>query len=169
MKTGSIMKTKIRIRGKHVLIAVLIAILLVNGLWWINRALYNKYVTDDYPAPYNNSLYGKNISGINYNVAKPMYPSFHGNFAIGNNDDSIALLIWPGFFFVGDYEYGLQIYDHDIEHGYMLYVDENLNYLDTEKNKYGVDEKEIILEILQKNAQELQEILNLAKEEWGLN
>ena len=158
---------KSRIKAKHVLIAAIIVVLLVNGLWWANRALYNKYVTDDY-RQYDN-VYAKNVSGINYTVAKPGYPSFHGNFAIGNNDNTIALLIWPGFFFVGDYEYGLQLYDHDIEHGYMLYVDEDMNYLDTEKNKYVVDDKEIILEILQKDAQELQEIMRLAKEEWRLD
>lgn len=160
------MKTKIRIKGKYVLIVVLLAILIVHGLWWGNRALYNKYITDDYRAPHR-SLYGKNVSGINYSVKKPGYPSFHGNFAITNNDGTISLIIWPGVFFIGDYEYGLQIYDNDIEQGYMLYVDKDLNYLDTEKNKYVVDGKEIILEILQKNAQELQEILQLTQEEWG--
>ncbi len=148
------------------LIAALVAVLLMNGLWWGNRALYNKYVTDDYRPP-DRSLYGKNVSGINYTVKKPGYPTFQGNFAI-NNGGTISLIIWPGVFFSGEYEYGLMIYDNDIEHGYMFYVDEDLQYIDTEKNKYVEEYRVIILEFLETHVQELQEILQLVQEEWGI-
>ena len=52
--------------------------------------------------------------------------------------------------------------------GYEVYVDENMNYLETKKNQFLADERETVEQLLEQHHAELVNMRELAKGEWGL-
>ena len=142
---------------------VLVSFIIWNIVWVLNYSSYLKY-TDGYEKQKVSMV--KKIGTYNYTVKSPRYLSFTGNFAINNG--LISCIIWPNLFISGKYEYGLRIYDNEIDHGYMFYVDEKLNYLNIPKNDFSDEELKIIDNILKKNKKELGKIRRLAIKEWHL-
>ena len=74
--------------------------------------------------------------------------------------------MWPGLFAKEIKEYGVMLVNQGI--GYEVYVDENMNYLETKKNQFLSDERETVEQLLEQNHEELVNMRELAKEEWGL-
>lgn len=134
-----------------------------NIIWAINYSAYSK-LSAGYEKYYKTM--GKKIGLYNYTLKCPNYFSFHGNFAITN--DNLSIIIWPDLFIRGGYTYGLKIFDRQLNHGYMFYVDSELNYLDIPENNFSDEEIKIIIEILNKNSDELKKMCVLAKNEWDI-
>lgn len=145
----------------HIMISIFI---LLNILWMSNYMTYSNYAKSYEKIP---KIYICKKDGYTLAVKKPNYLSFTGNFAVSNKD--ISYIIWPGLFMNGKYEHGLTIYDRNIDHGYMFYVNSELNYIDIDNNKFSDSEVDIINALLEKNNETLDIMRRLAIEEWGLN
>lgn len=147
-----------------IIIFIISAFIIWNIVWIINYNEYSKLCVGY--KKYNKTM-GKQIENYNCTLKCPDYLSFQGNFAISK--DNISIIIWPDLFINETYTFGLRIFDEQLNHGYMFYVDNQLNYLDIPENKFTKKETEIINKILNKNINELKEMKSLAKEEWGCN
>lgn len=108
-----------------------IIFLLINLLWGMNYIAYQKYILN---SPEDPSLFQINTSycsekdGITYTVKKPNYLTRTGNLASVSADGNISILVWPSYLCLDIDSYGVMIYDPDIKHGYMFYVDEEMNF-----------------------------------------
>lgn len=97
--------------------------------WLVNYASYSKLIDEKYSVLPTSSLsYIYNADGITYSVKKPGYLSFAGNTASVSSDMRISILVWPSFMCKGVKEYGLALYDEEEDMGYMMYVDENMQF-----------------------------------------
>jgi len=119
------------------IIVILITFILINIIWYINYSMYSPY-KEGYQK--FKTCYNRSNKEYEFTVKQPAYTSFTGNLAIANKRDTLSIIIWPGLFMTQPFEYGAIIYDEESQHGYMLYVDENMNYLETEKNQLSPDE-----------------------------
>lgn len=166
------MEKPVSFKKKHPVVtkAILVAATIVltrTVIWSINYAAYDKYISDNYvkvDVSYN--MYDGTYS---YTVKKPYFHSFSGNFGILNDDNSVAIVIWPNIFITGEYEVGLMLLDPDTQQGYMFYTDNDLNYLaDDNRNDFTSTEIEEINYLLSLHSDELHEMYSLAKAEWNL-
>ena len=89
--------------------------------------MYNSYIKDYQKF---RTCYNKAEEKYDLTVKKPSYASLTGNFAIVNKPQTLTLIIWPGIFMERPFEYGVIIYDKESKNQCMIYVDENMNYLE---------------------------------------
>ena len=145
------------------LLVIIGAFLIWNGLWYLNKKAYEAYVKD-YELYY--TAYGKTEDMFQYTVSFPPYPHLQGNFAIGNLEDTLSIIMWPSLFAQEIKSYGVMLVDQGVT--YQIYVDENLDYLEARKNKFLLEEKEIVKNLLTENKEELIKMLHLAHLEWEI-
>lgn len=153
-------------KKKRIYIVVIVVIVMViNILWFLNNSMYNSYKKgfEKFKTCYNMST-----DEYDFTVKKPDYLSFTGNLAIANKKDTVSIIIWPGVFMKQPFEYGVMIYDEVQQHGYMIYVDENMNFLESEKNQISPEQKADANKVLKKNKHELIKLLNQAKVLWNI-
>ena len=157
---------KHRILTGIIIITLTIAIIW-TVVWTVNFAAYGKYITDDYEKA--DVSYNMFDGVYNYTVKRPYFHSLKGNFGILNDDNSIAIVIWPNLFITGKYEVGLMLLDRVTQQGFMFYTDNDLNYLtDDSRNDFTTNEIEEIKNLLDSYDEELHEMYSLAKPEWAL-
>ena len=106
------------------LLVIIGAFLIWNGIWYLNKKAYEAYVKD-YELYY--TAYGKTEDMFQYTVSFPPYPHLQGNFAIGNLEDTLSIIMWPSLFAQEIKSYGVMLVDQGVT--YQIYVDENLDYL----------------------------------------
>lgn len=154
----------IKNKAMYRFIFLILAVLMTWNILWV--ANYNKYLklSEGYKKYYKTM--GKQIENYNCTLKCPNYFSFQGNFAISN--DNLSIIIWPDLFINGNYKFGLRIFDEKLNHGYLFYVDNQLNYLDIPENHFSDDEVKVIKEILNKNMAQLEKMNYIAKREWGI-
>lgn len=112
---------------KHKFISLLVlSIVVYNTVWGIN---YYNFKTTKEGYKKNVKTYSKKIDNYSVSYYKPEYLQFTGNYAISNYGDTLSIILWPPNIFEKDTSYGLRIYDNNEKHGYMFYVDKDLNYL----------------------------------------
>ena len=145
------------------LLVIIGAFLIWNGIWYLNKKAYEAYVKD-YELYYTD--YGKTEDMFQYTVSFPPYPHLQGNFAIGNLEDTLSIIMWPSLFAQEIKSYGVMLVDQGVT--YQIYVDENLDYLEARKNKFLLEEKEIVKNLLTENKEELIKMLHLAHLEWEI-
>ncbi len=142
---------------------IVVSLLIFHGVWYVNQKAYEPYC-EGYDLYF--TAYGKTTDQAQYTVSLPKYPQFTGNVAIGNLEDTLAIIMWPGLFAKEIKEYGVTLVDQGI--GYEVYVDEKMNYLETKKNQFLADERETVEQLLEQHHAELVNMRELAKGEWGL-
>ena len=153
-----------KLKKVYVVIGMMVVSLLIfHGVWYMNQKAYEPYC-EGYDLYF--TAYGNTKDQAQYTVSLPKYPQFTGNVAIGNLEDTLAIIMWPGLFVKEIKEYGVMLVNQGI--GYEVYVDENMNYLETKKNQFLSDERETVEQLLEQNHEELVNMRELAKEEWGL-
>lgn len=153
-----------KLKKVYVVIGMMVVSLLIfHGVWYMNQKAYEPYC-EGYDLYF--TAYGKTKDQAQYTVSLPKYPQFTGNVAIGNLEDTLAIIMWPGLFAKEIKEYGVMLVNQGI--GYEVYVDENMNYLETKKNQFLSDERETVEQLLEQHHEELVNMRELAKEEWGL-
>jgi hypothetical protein len=141
-------------------------VLLVVALWhFIWFANYYTFYKDSAGYEKYKVNYAKFVDGYSFTLQCPRYPSFTGNYAVGN--ETAGLIIWPGFFARGDTAYGLELYSEQKKMYYRFYVDSDMKFLDV-SNNFTNTEKKIILSLLDKYNVEIKEIFQLAVKEWSL-
>lgn len=137
-------------------------------IWLANYLQYQKYSFgyEDYGL-----CLGKTTEDYQYSLKYPGFASFTGNFAISNKNDTIGIIIWPKPFLAGnfeEYKTGLRIYDNDINHGYMFYVNSHMEYLPHKKNYFSEEDEAYIRKFLKENKNEINKMYSAAKKEWRL-
>lgn len=160
------MKSSKRIK-RNILIAGIVFVLLWNVIWAANYLKYRQKGEgyENYQNKFSNVK-----DGYSYTVKCPDLFSFTGNYAVTNEDNTITLIVWPKLFLKGafeEYKMGLQIYDNEMSHGYMFYIDSNLAYIRNENNPFTPEEEETIERLLEKRQEGLREIYQLARNEFG--
>ena len=105
---------------------------------------------------------------FDYTWSGPDYPSFTGNYAITNADDTLSLIIWPKSLFREESRFGLQMYDDVWKEGYMFYVDRDMKYSDAENPGFSEREKEKILDWMERRDAEIRQLKELAEAEWKI-
>lgn len=117
-----------------------------NFVWVMN---YNEYSKLSIGYEKSKECMGKKVESYYLSLKLPTYFSFTGNFVVSH--ENIDLIIWPDLFINGDCTYGLKIFDEKVNHGFMLYVDQEMNYSNNSSNKFSKDEVKIIKELLSNN------------------
>lgn len=120
-------------------IQVLALIIAIASVWhfvWLGN--YCVYLKDSDGYEKNRINYINSIGDYSLTLQCPRYPSFTGNYAIGN--EAVGLIIWPGLFTRGNCEYGLELFSEEKNTSYRFYVDRNMNFLDI-SNNFSDDEK----------------------------
>lgn len=90
---------------------------------------------------------------ITYNVKLPDYLHLTGNLGVSNKSGTV-LLIWPSFF-SEKFTYGIRVQDDT--GAYEIYVDENMNPINGDKNQK---------EVIKKNWEEINKLYTNAKKIW---
>lgn len=147
------------------LFLLLFIFMLANIIWYKNYSMYNSYIKDYQKF---RTCYNKAEEKYDLTVKKPSYASLTGNFAIVNKPQTLTLIIWPGIFMERPFEYGVIIYDKESKNQCMIYVDENMNYLEDKNSGYSQTQIESEKNILNKNLQEVRALYEIAKNEWNL-
>lgn len=145
---------------------LLAAFLIFNLIWFLNYRSYGT-VSGDYER-YNGMYVKEDSREFDYTWSGPDYPSFNGNYAITNADDTLSLIIWPKSLFREESWFGLQMYDDVWKEGYMFYVDRDMNYSDAENPEFSEREKEKILDWMEKRDAEIRQLKELAEAEWKI-
>lgn len=140
---------------KRTVIVVLILFAIWNLAWFIGITLkYKNYVE---PIPLYFGKYIKQEDGFTYNVQEPGYLRLTGNLGITKDGTTNGLIIWP--LLSGGYKYGIRIED-DKKQVYEIYVDEKMNPLDKDDQN--------VVEVLEKNKEEVKELITRANKMWNL-
>lgn len=140
-------------------LAVLLSIFLLwNFIWLANYLTYYKF-TKGYEKKQN--IFNKFDNDFVFTVKFPEYLSFTGNLAVSNVD--ISIIIWPGYFSKGKYEYGIILQNEDNSGAYSYYVDENLVYDEFRNTDTRNDE------LIEKNKKGIEALLLLIRKEWNIS
>lgn len=139
---------------------VLIACLLIySGIWYF--VTHKKYETYTEGLDINetgvlrkilNPVYYSGDGEHEYTVAFPGYLSYVGNLGVSEAQSGMALLIWPSIF--GESEYGVILYDEGEEHQIVL-------------KKEGEAENSGEQKLVNQYAQNIEELFEFAKKQWG--
>ena len=129
-------------------------------MWGIN---YYNFTTSKEDYEKNIKTYSKQIDDYIISYKKPDYLQFTGNYSISDYEDTLSIILWPSTIFTKDINYGVQIYDIEENHGYMFYVDKDLNYM--ANNTLDPRDEEIAKVNLKNNHDELLKMFNVLKAE----
>lgn len=105
------------------------------------------------------------VKDYTYTIGCPSYLSLTGNFSLTNNDN-LSVIIWLGLFMHGASEYGVSIYDENLDTTYRFYVNKDLKYLRVEEMGYTVSEEKEVQALLAEYQQDLNKMRQLVKDEW---
>ena len=147
---------------------LVIAVLLFGGInivWYINFDMYDKY-KEGYEK--FRTAYNKSNEEVDFTVKKPQYLSMQGNFSIGDKSQTVTIIIWPGIFFKEPFEYGVIIRDEISNRQYMIYVDQDMKYLDKKNATIPPEEMREEKNVLKSKAKQIEVLYKMAKEEWNL-
>lgn len=147
---------------KYILLIFAFFFIVWNIIWAVNYYQYYKFIPGYMKAP---KSYVKSGEDYTYTVGCPSYLSLTGNFAL-NNNENMSILIWPSLLSRGTSQYGVRITDEDIGSTYSIYVDEDLNYIDIEKNRYNDSEEKTIQILLEKYQIDLNKMRQEVRNEW---
>lgn len=112
-------------------IMVVAVFLAINILWGANYISYNKYLihSHDDSSPFAlRTSHSSEENGFTYSIKKPDYLVLNGNLAGSTANGNISIIIWPAFCCTKIDSYGIQLYDEVEKHGYMFYVDDEMNF-----------------------------------------
>lgn len=152
---------------KMTLLIIFVIGLFWSGVWWMNYQKYMEKVSNEYKK--YGQCYGKETEAIYYTISCPSFASLVGNYGITDCDNNISIIIWPDYIGKVTYTYGLELADKKTEVVYRFYVDENMEYMDSNEDTFSDKEKHKIIRLLEGNRKEIEELLSDADEEWGLN
>lgn len=123
-------KKRLSIR-RLLLFLVLGVVLAYHLIWAVNYFSYQRYM-DALPGKHSpvamQKTYLSTESGVLYYIKRPGYLSLEGNLVCSNKDDSISILAWPNYLCRDIDSYGLMLQNPETKHGYMFYVDENMDF-----------------------------------------
>lgn len=160
----NLIKSKI---AKTTLLIILALFILWSGVWWMNYQKYMEKLTDDYKK--YGQCYGKETESICYTISCPAFASLVGNYGIADCNNNISIIIWPDYIGKVTYTYGLELMDKKTEVVYRFYVDENMEYMDSNEDTFSDKEKHKIIYLLEGNREEIEDLLSYADEEWELS
>lgn len=148
---------------RHKLVTgIFIFILGFHLVWLINYMMFYQ------PADYSSDTHFKIKDKVTLSYSPPSYPSFTGNYAIANADDSTSLLIWPKNFFNQKMRYGVMLYDKEEDRGWMFYVNCRLEY-DDNYNVFSADSEAYLLSLLKVRQDELKSLKCILEREFNLS
>lgn len=158
-----------RKRSKQIVgMFLVIAVILFGGInivWYINFDMYDKY-KEGYEK--FRTAYNKSNEEVDFTVKKPQYLSMKGNFAIGDKLQTVTIIIWPGIFLKEPFEYGVIIRDEISNRQYMIYVDQDMKYLDEKNSTISPEEMREEKDVLKSKSKQVEALYEMAKEEWNL-
>lgn len=152
-----------KIRKKHIFYLVIALIVIWHAIWFANYYSY-RYYPNGYTEYYDYLTKSTKDHEYSYNIKYPNYPSFVGNYTLDNNN--LIIIIWPGLFTNGNREYGIYVFDSDLNQTFEFYVDSSLNY-SYEKNNILSDDENKIQNLLAKYKPEIENMEQLIYDEWG--
>lgn len=146
---------------RHIIISLLIfSIAIYNIIWLVN---YYQFSTPKEGYEKNVKTYSKEIDNYLISYGKPEYLQFTGNYGISNYGDTLSIILWPPRIFEKEMKYGVILYDEEEDHGYMFYVDKDLNYIADDTLEFEVEEE--AKRNLEENHEELVKMLGILKDE----
>ncbi|MDR1158168.1 MAG: hypothetical protein LBK75_07670 [Oscillospiraceae bacterium] len=151
-----------------VLITVFFVFLIFNILWFLHFASYKKFLDDKF-VMLSGSLtsFFDQTEPTHFGIKKPPYLTYGGNLYAVSADQANSIIIWPTLMCKEIQEIGLIIED-DGGMGYMVYVDENMEY-DTNKNMGASIEWAMSAKsLLQERQSEINELFEQAKTRFNL-
>lgn len=144
--------------------------IIINLFWFANYLSYNKYTR---AANQKSDLrvgtyYKSEDDGISYTIKKPDYLNTRGNLGSVNEDNSIAIILWPSLFCDEIERYGITLYDASIERGYMIYVDRNMDFLQLNYERFSSEDAEAAKRMLVEMKDQVCMQFEIMKDEFDL-
>ena len=150
-----------------ILLILVIAVLLWSLIWYVNYQRYNEYITVDYNK-YGDCYVKKNEKEY-YTVSCPAFGTLTGNYAVSNSENTITLIIWPDYIGEVSYTYGMEILNKETKFGYRFYVNEEMQYVESDVSNFSEREKKEIYKFLNGNRTEILYLFSKASKEWNLD
>jgi hypothetical protein len=155
MRNGYKTMNNKKIKSFIILILTLILLFALYNLVWYfaTQSKYGGYVKDMDELFANRSYVLEPGDGYLYNVKYPDYLSLTGNLGVTDEENGVALIIWPSFF--GEDSYGVRIAtDRDT---YLVMVNKDIKAIDS------VDD-----DVIDKYKEEIKMLFQKADNKWGI-
>ena len=161
-------KKRLSIR-RLLLFLILGVVLSYHLIWAVNYLSYQRYM-DALPGNHSPVAMRKSYfsaeNDVVYYVKRPDYLTLDGNLVCSTKDDSISILAWPNYLCRDIDCYGLMMQDPETKHGYMFYVDENMEFLPENYTNLSLEIAADAEKMFNQHKSEVLELFQLMQEEF---